>query len=88
MCIRDSHGLLRINVLAGVNGRRQMLRTEGGRRAEQHHVNIRVKQLLVTVQAVEQAALVQLDAAAVLFRQQIGCLLYTSFRPPTRFWTT
>ena len=66
------HGLLRINVLAGVNGRRQMLRTEGGRRAEQHHVNIRLKQLLVTVQAVEQAALVQLDAAAVLFRQQIG----------------
>ena len=49
-----------------------MFRTESGGSAEQNYVNIRLQQSLVTVQAAEQAAPVQLGSVAVLFRQQFG----------------
>ena len=63
------HGFFRINMFAGVNGHRQMFRTESGGSAEQNYVNIRLQQSLVTVQAAEQAAPVQPGSVAVLFRQ-------------------
>ena len=64
-------------MFAGVNGRRQMFRTESGGSAEQHHVNIRLQQSLVTVQAAEQTASVQLGSVAVLFRQEFGAEIDT-----------